>query len=125
MEKNITNNEIQYLESRHGRLYVSVANMGIHIEKPKKVARRDKHRRTKDGRFRRLTNRELMEKGLRRKPAQVYYVRHDINDDSRRARMKKENIIALVALVKHHPDRMPVWLKEFMAAGGPKGPAGA
>ncbi len=102
--------------------------MEIHIKKPKKVVNQyddGKHPRTTGGKFRRLTNREMMERGLRRKPTQYFYVLHDENEDRRRSRMKRENLVALVALVKHHPDRMPVWLKEFMAAGGPKGPAGA
>jgi len=104
--------------------------MDIHIKKPEKTPRygtqkKSKNLRASDGRFRRLTNRELMEKGLRRKPVQYYYVVHDDNEETRRLRLKKENLVALVALVKHHPDRMPVWLREFMAAGGPKGPAGA
>ena len=101
-------------------MYGSVATtVEIHIRKPEKVARygskkKDKHPRTSGGKFRKLTNRELMERGLRKKPTQCFYVLHDDNEDSRRARMRKENLVALAAFIKHHPDRMPVWLKEFM-----------
>lgn len=97
--------------------------MGIHIERHKKIA--NKRPRTSSGRFRRLTRREMIERGLRRPSTSHNHILHDENEDIRRARMKRENIVALVALVKYHPDRMPVWLKEFLAAGGPKGPAGA
>jgi len=79
--------------------------------------------RTKDGKFRKLNKRERIERGLRHKVVVHGRILHDENEEIMRARLKKENLMALMALVRHHPNRVPEWIRK--AAGGPKGPAGA